>query len=148
MTAPVSTGLTALHEVSACVNCQHPVHSWDGKRGWIHTLTGTYRCPVWPHGWAEGTTTSDLETRLDEAAAEAEEIGREAGYEDGYSEGESEGRDAGYDDGQKDGIAEGRQAMYDELNAALAGALDELDDPVPLAVVRRSLTKAWNRVTP
>ena len=154
MTAAVRyPGLDALTEHTACVNCGHPVHNTGRGATWIHTLTDTYRCPDYPHGWAEPMLEGDIETRLGEAAAEAEEIGRESGYDDGYddgySEGEGEGRDAGYEDGQKDGIAEGREAMYVEMNAALTGCLEQLDGGTfTLAEVRRALTKAWNGVRP
>ena len=119
----MSTGLDALTEHAACVNCGHPVHSTGSGKTWIHTLTDTYRCPEYPHGWAEPMLEGDIETRIDEACAEAESVGRESGYEEGHSDGESEGRDAGYDDGQKDGIAEGVYKVTDSRKAANSASL-------------------------
>lgn len=146
MSAPVCTGLIALDEVSACVNCQHPIHSWDGKRGWIHTLTGTYRCPVYPHGWAEpGAGEEEIERRIDEAVSEAETIGRDNGYEQGYSEGEAEGEEKGRSAGYDEGLTDGREQMHGQLLAAVNTVLDSAIAPEEL---RAELVHAMMRIQP
>jgi flagellar biosynthesis/type III secretory pathway protein FliH len=142
----VCTGLAALYEVSACVNCQHPIHSSDGKRGWIHTLTGTFRCPEYPHGWAEpGAGEEEIQRRVDEAAAEAEIVGRDRGYEEGYGEGKSDGEKAGYSAGYDEGLTEGREQMHDQL---LAVVNTVLDSAIATDQLRAELVHAMMRVLP
>lgn len=111
---------------SSCVACERPIHSHDGKRGWIHTSSGTYRCPTFPFGWADPGKPRDIEAVIEAAAAEAEAEGRQNGYDEGFADGKAEGRD----DGHQEGVAEGRQQMHDELTRALTSFLAELGDRV------------------
>lgn len=139
-TFPIHTEASDVH--SSCVACHRPIHSHDGTRGWIHTSSGTYRCPTFPFGWADPGKPRDIEAVIQAAAAEAEVNG----YDEGFADGKAEGRD----DGHQEGVAEGRQQMHDELTRALTSFLAELGDRVAgdPAVVRRALVRAWNRVTP
>lgn len=118
-----------LTERAVCQQCGHPVHSHDGKRGWIHTLTQTYRCPEYPHSWAEPAT--DIEDRITEAAELAHETG--------------------YDAGASDGHAAGRTAMFEETRSAVADSLGGLYDgtgQVALDDVYAAIERAWAEVTP
>lgn len=123
------SGTDVLIERAMCEQCGHPVHSHDGKRGWIHTLTQTYRCPQYPHGWAQPCL--DIESRVTEAAELASETG--------------------YDAGESDGRVAGRQAMFDEIQSAVVDSVGGLYDgtgQVALDDVYGALDQVWERVTP
>lgn len=140
---PVETGPLSVFAVCEC--CGQAVVSHDGKRGWRHQMTGSYRCPNL-NGWATPTSVDDMEREVDEACAEAEEIGRKSGYDDGYAEGHREGHEAGVDEG----MAQGRRDMLEELSEALDGCLDRVAGNrslVALDEVREALSAVWQEVT-
>lgn len=136
----------------ACDNCRMPVNDQGmstrdegpGSRGWIHTLTGMYRCAD-PYAEGDGYAAPgpDSEQALESARDEAYQVGEETGREEGYDEGR--------DEGHTEGVKEGRAQMRDELDFALSGALDGLipvspgGDTVSLEHVRAMLTDAWER---
>lgn len=122
--------MDVLIERAACENCGNAVHSHDGKRGWIHTESQTYRCPGgYANEWAQPAT--DIEGRISQAAEQA--------------------REDGYDDGVRDGHETGRKEMFEKLRTAVADSLGRLyggTDQVALSDVHAAIDRVLDRAQP
>lgn len=143
-------------EHRACRLCRMPINDQGrstndeggpGCRGWIHTLTGQYRCPPGTYtkaGDGPAFAFPDVgEDALEDARTEAHEIGYEAGQEAGFEEGKQEGLNEGHDEGARD--------MYAEFEAAFDGCLDNVSATTPMLSallddVREALAAAWKSV--
>jgi hypothetical protein len=155
-----------LTEHRACENCWTAVNDQGmstseegpGARGWIHTLTGQYRCPP-------GTYRDDgeiayalpaqgeeaIEARIEKACIETEEVTRSACENSMYDDKQlQDAKDKAYAKGR----AKGRADYSTELNVAITEALHKFRTKFRLSAgalqlyddMNEVLTEAWNSV--
>lgn len=137
---PIEVAKAWLTEHRACEACQHPVNDQGlgEARGWIHTVTGQYRCPE-GSGYATPMAGEDaIAAAVDAAIAETESVLRETLYDDGEM-------DTARDDANDAGRAEYSTELNGAITAALhnfrAGLTDAENDVVNR--LNEALTEAW-----
>lgn len=115
MSTALDTAIEYLTERGACPECGAAVHSSaGGGRGWVHTMTGLYRCTQGPGGsWAGPAVTGDM---LDAAY--------DRGHADGTEAAEDAARDTMF---TEDELAEKLEEVTEPIRDALAQIRDSLD---------------------
>lgn len=137
--AVLDLGLEVLTVRTACVHCAHPVHNTGSGKTWIHTLAGTYRCPEYPHAYAEPWSSEDAEAATEKS------------YEDGFAAGREEAEDEAHenvDNAHGEGVCEGRMDMHSELSEAITEVLAGFSEASTVADVRDVVAATFSRVRP
>lgn len=150
-TVDVSIRTDVLVTHGACPSCLMPVNDQGcgPGRGWIHTLTGQYRCEGFTGNGmvfaAEAITEDEITRRINEACAETESVVAGQIRDEMYTR---EDVDEAADEANAVGVKEGRTQMHDELDDAISKALSLAGDNATADQLREALTTAWNSVAP
>lgn len=162
----MTAALLSQVEHRACELCQTPINDQGlsletNDRGWIHTLTGQYRCPPGTYTEADkggapafafpAPGDDALETARDEAYNVGYEIAQETLHtDDELAERVEEAETAAHNAG----VAQGRADYSTELNGAITAALHRYRTGAALTgerlavyeALNEALTEAWESV--
>ena len=147
MSAPATArhlvALDTFIEHRACEQCQHPVNDqgMGEDRGWIHTLTGSYRCPPGTAGnWATPAPGEGaIEAAVEAAIIETEQVTREACEDEMFDDEQmADAEDKAYEAGRND--------MFDAVALAFTDAMADVADDAPADTLRAAMQAAWTEI--